>query len=50
MLDILQEGNLKGSGAGRSLVPKDEAAGKTTALAEQTPLAGTQEKKGQFTT
>ena len=44
-LDILQEGNLKGAGAGRPHVLKDELAGKKTGLAEQRALAGTQEKK-----
>ncbi|KAK4812034.1 hypothetical protein QYF61_026172 [Mycteria americana] len=44
-LDILQEGNLKGAGAGRPHVPKDKPAGKKTGLAEQRALAGTQEKR-----
>ncbi|KAK4826796.1 hypothetical protein QYF61_011604, partial [Mycteria americana] len=43
-LDILQEGNLKGTGAGCPHVPKDEPAGKKTGLAEQKALAGIQEK------
>jgi len=44
-LDILQEGNLKGSGAGHPHVPKDKPVGKMTRLAEQRTLAGAQEKK-----
>ncbi|KAK4809932.1 hypothetical protein QYF61_001659 [Mycteria americana] len=44
-LDILQEGNLKGAGADRPHVLKDELAGKKTSLAEQRDLAGTQEKE-----
>jgi len=48
MLEILQDGNLKGTGAGCPHVLKDELAGKKTSLAEQRVLAGTQEKKGEF--
>jgi len=44
-LDILQEGSLKGTGAGCPHVSQDELAGKTIGLAEQGDLAGTQEKK-----
>ncbi|KAK4810447.1 LOW QUALITY PROTEIN: hypothetical protein QYF61_004227, partial [Mycteria americana] len=44
-LDILQEGNPKGAGAGRPYVPKDKLVGKKTGLAEQGAFAGTQEKK-----
>ena len=36
---------LKGAGPGFPHVPQDELAGKTTGLAEQGALAGTQEKK-----
>jgi len=36
---------LKGTGAGCPHMPQDEPAGKTTGLAEQGALAGTQEKK-----
>ncbi|KAK4815488.1 LOW QUALITY PROTEIN: hypothetical protein QYF61_003024 [Mycteria americana] len=43
-LDILQEGNLKGTRAGCPHVPKDEPAGKKTSLAEQRTLAGIQGK------
>ncbi|KAK4830258.1 hypothetical protein QYF61_009351 [Mycteria americana] len=39
------EGNLKGTGAGRPHVPKDELPGKKPSLAEQRALAGTQGKK-----
>ena len=49
-LDILQEGNLKGTGAGHPHVLKDEPAGKKTSLAEQRALAGTQGKKKEFMT
>jgi len=52
-LDILQERNLKGTGAGHSHVLKDKLVGKTdlaeqralgkTDLAEQRALAGTEE-------
>jgi len=49
-LDILQEGNVKGAGAGHAHVPKDKMVGKTTGLAEQGALAGTQEEKGEFIT
>ncbi|GAB0180778.1 hypothetical protein GRJ2_000543100 [Grus japonensis] len=44
-LDILQEGNLKGAGAGCPHVPKDKPAGKKTGLAEQRALAGTRKKR-----
>ncbi|KAK4832250.1 hypothetical protein QYF61_021602 [Mycteria americana] len=44
-LDILQEGNLKGAGAGCPHVPKDEQVGKKTGLAEQSTLAGSRGKK-----
>ena len=49
-LDILQEENLQGAGAGCPYVPKDELAGKKAGLAEQRTLAGTQEKKREFMT
>jgi len=45
MLDTLQEGNLKGAGAGCPYVPKDEPPGKTISLAEQRTLSRTQEKR-----
>jgi len=44
-LDTLQGGSLKGTGADCPHVPREEPAGKTTSLAEQGALAGTQEKK-----
>ena len=44
-LHILHGGSLKGTGAGCPHVPQDELAGKTTGLAEEGALAGTQEKK-----
>ena len=44
-LDTLQEGNLKGAGAGRTHVQKEGPAGEKTGLAEQRALAGTQETK-----
>jgi len=44
-LDILQEGTLKGTGAGHPHVPKDKPTGKKAGLAEQGALSGTQEKK-----
>jgi len=44
-MDILQEGSLKDTGAGCPHVLQDVPAGKTTGLAEQGALAGTQEKK-----
>ena len=49
-LDILQAGSLKGTGAGCPHVPQDEAARKTTVLAEQGAFVGTQGKKGRSTT
>ena len=49
-LDVLQEGNLKGTGAGHPHVLKDEQAGSKTSLAEQRALAGTWAKKGEFMT
>lgn len=42
-LDVLQEQNLKGSGAGCPHVPKDKPTQRMTDLAEQRTLAGTQE-------
>ena len=42
---ILQGGSLKGTGAVCPHVLQDKPAGKTTSLAEQRALAGTQEKK-----
>lgn len=44
-LDILQEGDLKGAGAGHLHVPKDEPVGKKTSLSEERALAGIQEKR-----
>jgi len=43
-LGTLQEGNLKGAGAGHPHVPKDKLAEKMISLTEQIALAGTQEK------
>lgn len=43
-LDTLQEGNIKESGVGCRLVPKNEPMEKTN-LAEQRPLSGAQGKK-----
>jgi len=40
---ILLGGSLKGTGAGCPHVPQDKTSGKTTCLAEQGALAGTQE-------
>jgi len=48
-LDILQGGSLQGTGAGCPHVPQDEPVGKTTGLAEQGALAGTQEKRRSTT-
>jgi len=42
-LDILQEGNIKGTGAGHTHVLKDKLVGNTS-LAEGITLAGTQGK------
>ncbi|KAK4832789.1 hypothetical protein QYF61_025657 [Mycteria americana] len=47
-LDILQEGNLKGAGAGHPHVLKDEPAGKTTSLAEQESFGWNSGKKGVY--
>jgi len=44
-LDILQEGNLKGAGAGHSYLLKGELAGKKTGLAEWRALSESQENK-----
>ncbi|KAK4816829.1 hypothetical protein QYF61_023893 [Mycteria americana] len=44
-LDILQEGNLKGTEAGRTHLLKDKLAGKKTGLAEERVLVGIQEKR-----
>jgi len=44
-LDILQVGSLKGTGAGCPHVTQDEPVRKTTGLAEQGALAGSQGKK-----
>jgi len=44
-MDILQEENLKGAGAGCPRVPKDKLVEKKSGLSEQKALAGTQEKK-----
>lgn len=43
-LDIVHEGNLKGTQGGCPHVMKDSPVGKKTSLAEQTALAGTQEE------
>jgi len=44
-LDVLQEGNLKGAGAGHPHVLKHELEGKKTRLSEQRALARTQKKR-----
>lgn len=41
----VQEGNLKGTGAGCPYVPKDKTEGKKTSLSGERDLAGIQEKK-----
>lgn len=49
-LDILQEGNPKGTGAGCPHRPKVDPEGKKTSLTEQRALSGTQEKKEKIMT
>jgi len=44
-LEILQEGSLKGTGAGCPHVLQDERAGKRTGLAEKAAFPRTQEKR-----
>jgi len=44
-LNILQEGDLKGAGAGHHYVLEDELVGRRMGLAEEGALAGSREKK-----
>lgn len=44
-LDVLSEGNLRGTGAASAHRPREKLTGNMTRLVEQRALAGTQGKK-----